>query len=133
MISQSDFARDVAALFQRLGAPFSSGKIASLVETLKLIVPQQQNPARHLIGFRNGVLDTRTGLFSPHCKENWLRTLCEVDFTPPVEGKRLKLMPRHSGAGWTGLPDTSQKNATLFLRRYLWCWRIAMTGSSFWK
>ncbi len=62
VISQSDFSRDVAALFQRLGAPFSSGKIASLVETLKLIVPQQQNPARHLIGFRNGVLDTRTGL-----------------------------------------------------------------------
>lgn len=87
------FCRDVAALFQRLGAPFSSGKIASLVETLKLIVPQQQNPARHLIGFRNGVLDTRTGLFSPHCKENWLRTVCEVDFTPPVKGETLKLMP----------------------------------------
>jgi putative DNA primase/helicase len=34
VISYADFARDVAALFQRLGAPFSSGKIASLVETL---------------------------------------------------------------------------------------------------
>ncbi|ENT5063414.1 primase-helicase zinc-binding domain-containing protein, partial [Salmonella enterica subsp. enterica] len=41
IIPPSDFARDVAGLFQRLRAPFSSGKIASVVETLKLIIPQQ--------------------------------------------------------------------------------------------
>ncbi|EAU4653097.1 DNA primase, partial [Salmonella enterica] len=35
IIPPSDFARDVAGLFQRLRAPFSSGKIASVVETLK--------------------------------------------------------------------------------------------------
>jgi putative DNA primase/helicase len=63
-ISRPDFARDVAGLFQRLRAPFSSGKIASVVETLKLIIPQQAAPARRLIGFRNGVLDTQSGLFS---------------------------------------------------------------------
>ncbi|EEX2218694.1 TPA: primase-helicase zinc-binding domain-containing protein, partial [Escherichia coli] len=40
IIPPSDFARDVAGLFQRLRAPFSSGKIASVVETLKLIIPQ---------------------------------------------------------------------------------------------
>ncbi|EBN6034771.1 DNA primase, partial [Salmonella enterica] len=56
IIPPSDFARDVAGLFQRLRAPFSSGKIASVVETLKLIIPQQDAPARRLIGFRNGVL-----------------------------------------------------------------------------
>ncbi|ECM0255537.1 DNA primase, partial [Salmonella enterica subsp. enterica serovar Litchfield] len=66
IIPPSDFARDVAGLFQRLRAPFSSGKIASVVETLKLIIPQQDAPARRLIGFRNGVLDTATGTFSPH-------------------------------------------------------------------
>ncbi|EBU9752036.1 DNA primase, partial [Salmonella enterica subsp. enterica serovar Saintpaul] len=58
IIPPSDFARDVAGLFQRLRAPFSSGKIASVVDTLKLIIPQQDAPARRLIGFRNGVLDT---------------------------------------------------------------------------
>ncbi len=57
-----------------------------MVETLKLIIPQQEAPARRLIGFRNGVLDTRSGIFSPHSKSHWLRTLCDVDFTPPVEG-----------------------------------------------
>ena len=82
-IPAATFSRNVADLFQRLRAPFSSGKIASVVETLKLIIPQQ---ARRLIGFRHGVLDTQSGLFSPHCKSHWLRTLCDVDFTPPVGG-----------------------------------------------
>ncbi len=90
IIPPSDFARDVAGLFQRLRAPFSSGKIASVVETLKLIIPQQAAPARRLIGFRNGVLDTATGIFSPHQKSHWLRTLCDVDFTPPVKGETLE-------------------------------------------
>ncbi|EHN8735054.1 toprim domain-containing protein, partial [Enterobacter hormaechei] len=74
-IPAATFSRNVADLFQRLRAPFSSGKIASVVETLKLIIPQQAAPARRLIGFRNGVLDTQSGIFSPHHKSHWLRTL----------------------------------------------------------
>ena len=34
-----------------------------MIETLKLMVPEMGKPARHLIGFRNGVFDTRTGQF----------------------------------------------------------------------
>lgn len=95
IIPPSDFARDVAGLFRRLRAPFSSGKIASVVETLKLIIPQQDTPARRLIGFRNGVLDTKSGIFSPHHKSHWLRTLCDVDFTPPVAGETLETHAPH--------------------------------------
>ncbi|CAM7499504.1 Uncharacterized domain associated with phage/plasmid primase [Phytobacter diazotrophicus] len=95
IIHPSDFARDVAGLFRRLRAPFSSGKIASVVETLKLIIPQQDTPARRLIGFRNGVLDTKSGTFSPHHKAYWLRTLCDVDFTPPVAGETLETHAPH--------------------------------------
>ncbi|MEH4657917.1 primase-helicase zinc-binding domain-containing protein [Phytobacter diazotrophicus] len=95
IIPPSDFARDVAGLFRRLRAPFSSGKIASVVETLKLIIPQQDTPARRLIGFRNGVLDTKSGTFSPHHKAYWLRTLCDVDFTPPVAGETLETHAPH--------------------------------------
>ncbi|TCW44309.1 plasmid and phage DNA primase [Phytobacter diazotrophicus] len=95
IIPPSDFARDVAGLFRRLRAPFSSGKIASVVETLKLIIPQQDTPARRLIGFRNGVLDTKSGIFSPHHKSYWLRTLCDVDFTPPVAGETLETHAPH--------------------------------------
>jgi len=97
IIPPSDFARDVAGLFQRLRAPFSSGRIASVVDTLKLIIPQQAAPARRLIGFRNGVLDTQSGIFSPHSKSHWLRTLCDVDFTPPVEGEMLEA---HAPSFW---------------------------------
>ncbi|UJD93231.1 toprim domain-containing protein [Lelliottia amnigena] len=136
VISYADFARDVAALFQRLGAPFSSGKIASLVETLKLIVPQQQNPARHLIGFRNGVLDTRTGLFSLHDKKHWLRTLCEVDYTQPVEGEALET---HAPTFWRWLDRAAgfkpEKRdiilAALFMvlaNRYDWQLFLEVTG-----
>ncbi|EDV9311181.1 DNA primase, partial [Salmonella enterica subsp. enterica] len=136
IIPPSDFARDVAGLFQRLRAPFSSGKIASVVETLKLIIPQQDAPARRLIGFRNGVLDTATGTFSPHHKSHWLRTLCDVDFTPPVEGETLET---HAPDFWLWLDRAAggrqEKRdvilAALFMvlaNRYDWQLFLEVTG-----
>lgn len=136
IIPPSDFARDVAGLFQRLRAPFSSGKIASVVETLKLIIPQQDAPARRLIGFRNGVLDTVTGTFNPHHKSHWLRTLCDVDFTPPVEGETLET---HAPDFWRWLDRAAggrpEKRdvilAALFMvlaNRYDWQLFLEVTG-----
>ncbi len=136
VIPPSDFARDVAGLFQRLRAPFSSGRIASVVETLKLIIPQQDAPARRLIGFRNGVLDTSTGIFSPHHKSYWLRTLCDVDFTPPVDGETLDT---HAPNFWRWLDRAASKNpqkrdvilAALFMvlaNRYDWQLFLEVTG-----
>lgn len=136
IIPPSDFARDVAGLFQRLRAPFSSGKIASVVDTLKLIIPQQDAPARRLIGFRNGVLDTSTGVFSPHSKAHWLRTLCDVDFTPPVEGEALET---HAPYFWRWLDRAASKKpgkrdvilAALFMvlaNRYDWQLFLEVTG-----
>lgn len=136
IIPPSDFARDVAGLFQRLRAPFSSGKIASVVETLKLIIPQQDTPARRLIGFRNGVLDTQSGLFSPHHKSHWLRTLCDVDFTPPVDGETLE---SHAPNFWRWLDRAAggrqEKRdvilAALFMvlaNRYDWQLFLEVTG-----
>lgn len=136
IIPPSDFARDVAGLFQRLRAPFSSGKIASVVDTLKLIIPQQDAPARRLIGFRNGVLDTSTGVFSPHSKAHWLRTLCDVDFTPPVAGEALET---HAPNFWRWLDRAASKNpgkrdvilAALFMvlaNRYDWQLFLEVTG-----
>ncbi|WP_243080841.1 primase-helicase zinc-binding domain-containing protein, partial [Klebsiella pneumoniae] len=136
VIPPSDFARDVAGLFQRLRAPFSSGRIASVVETLKLIIPQQEAPARRLIGFRNGVLDTQSGIFSPHSKSYWLRTLCDVDFTPPVEGETLET---HAPNFWRWLDRAASHNPTkrnvilaaLFMvlaNRYDWQLFLEVTG-----
>lgn len=136
VIASSDFSRDVAGLFQRLRAPFSSGKIASVVETLKLIIPQQNTPARSLIGFRNGVLDTGTGIFSPHHKLHWMRTLCDVDFTPPVEGETLEA---HAPNFWRWLDRAAGGRAdkrdvilaALFMvlaNRYDWQLFLEVTG-----
>ncbi len=136
VIPPSDFARDVAGLFQRLRAPFSSGRIASVVETLKLIIPQQEAPARRLIGFRNGVLDTKTGTFSPHHKSHWLRTLCDVDFTPPVAGETLET---HAPNFWQWLDRAAGGSAdkrdvilaALFMvlaNRYDWQLFLEVTG-----
>ncbi|SAG84952.1 DNA primase [Enterobacter hormaechei] len=135
-IPAATFSRNVADLFQRLRAPFSSGKIASVVETLKLIIPQQAAPARRLIGFRNGVLDTQSGIFSPHLKSHWLRTLCDVDFTPPVEGEMLET---HAPNFWRWLDRAAGKNpqkrdvilAALFMilaNRYDWQLFLEVTG-----
>ncbi len=136
VISSSDFSRDVAGLFQRLRAPFSSGRITSVVETLKLIVPLQGTPSRRLIGFRNGVLDTRSGIFSPHHKSYWLRTLCDVDFTPPVEGETLETHAPHfwrwldrAAGGKQGKRDIIL--AALFMvlaNRYDWQLFLEVTG-----
>ncbi|EGP6255090.1 primase-helicase zinc-binding domain-containing protein [Escherichia coli] len=135
-IPAATFSRNVADLFQRLRAPFSSGKIASVVETLKLIIPQQDTPARRLIGFRNGELDTQSGLFSPHSKSHWLRTLCDVDFTPPVDGETLETYATNF---WRWLDRAAGKNpqkrdvilAALFMvlaNRYDWQLFLEVTG-----
>ncbi|GLH22645.1 DNA primase/helicase [Enterobacter ludwigii] len=135
-IPAATFSRNVADLFQRLRALFSSWKIASVVETLKLIIPQQATPARRLIGFRNGVFDTQSGIFSPHHKSHWLRTLCDVDFTPPVEGEMLET---HAPNFWRWLDRAAGKNpqkrdvilAALFMvlaNRYDWQLFLEVTG-----
>lgn len=136
IIPTSDFERDVAGLFQHLRAPFSSGKITSVVDTMKLVIPQQAAPTRCLIGFRNGVLDTGTGIFSPHHQSHWLRTLCDIDFTPPVEGETLET---HAPDFWRWLDRAAggrpEKRdvilAALFMvlaNRYDWQLFLEVTG-----
>ncbi|MEN4538245.1 phage/plasmid primase, P4 family [Pantoea agglomerans] len=136
VISGKQFERDVAKLFQRLRAPFSAGKISGVVDTLKLMLPQQADPARRLIGFRNGVLDTRTGGFSPHNKDFWLRTVSEVDYTKPVQGETLA---DHAPHFWQWLDRAAGRDpakrdiilAALFMvlaNRYDWQLFLEVTG-----
>ncbi|EKM2859570.1 DNA primase, partial [Escherichia coli] len=136
VLPPQDFARDVAGLFQRLRAPFSSGKVASVVDTLKLIIPQQEAPSRRLIGFRNGVLDTQNGTFHPHSPSHWMRTLCDVDFTPPVDGETLET---HAPEFWRWLDRAAGGRAekrdvilaALFMvlaNRYDWQLFLEVTG-----
>nr|WP_254603965.1 primase-helicase zinc-binding domain-containing protein [Serratia marcescens] len=129
-------SREIAALFQKIRTPFSAAGINSILDTLRLMVPQMGTPARHLIGFRNGVFDTTTGQFSPHQKTHWLRTVNSVDYTPPKAGENLA---DHAPHFWRWLtraagqqPDKQARIlAALFMvlaNRYDWQLFLEVTG-----
>ena len=129
-------SREIAALFQKVRAPFSATGISGIVDTLKLMVPQMGAPARRLIGFRNGVFDTATGTFGPHKKENWLRTVNSVDYTTPKAGENLADDAPHF---WQWLTRAAGRNeakqerilAALFMvlaNRYDWQLFLEVTG-----
>ncbi|EJJ8180288.1 DNA primase, partial [Escherichia coli] len=93
-------------------------------------------PSRRLIGFRNGVLDTQNGTFHPHSPSHWMRTLCDVDFTPPVDGETLET---HAPAFWRWLDRAAGGRAekrdvilaALFMvlaNRYDWQLFLEVTG-----
>ncbi|WP_275554664.1 primase-helicase zinc-binding domain-containing protein [Mixta sp. Marseille-Q2659] len=128
--------REIAALFQKVRAPFSAAGIGSVLDTLKLMVPQTGEPARRLIGFRNGVFDTVTGTFGPHRRENWLRTVNSVDYTDPRPGENLE---EHAPSFWQWLTRAAGRNhdkqerilAALFMvlaNRYDWQMFLEVTG-----
>ncbi|WP_039659488.1 primase-helicase zinc-binding domain-containing protein [Pantoea sp. MBLJ3] len=128
--------REIAALFQKVRAPFSAAGIGSVLDTLKLMVPQMGEPSRRLIGFRNGVYDTTTGTFSPHRHEHWLRTVNSVDYTAPRPGENLA---DHAPAFWRWLTRAAGHNhdkqerilAALFMvlaNRYDWQMFLEVTG-----
>jgi putative DNA primase/helicase len=129
-------SREIAALFQKIRAPFSASGIGSVLDTLKLMVPQMGTPARQLIGFRNGVFDTVTGQFSAHQKTHWLRTVNSVDYTPSKTGENLA---DHAPHFWRWLtraagqqPDKRERIlAALFMvlaNRYDWQMFLEVTG-----
>ncbi len=128
--------REIAALFQKVRAPFSAAGTGSVLDTLKLMVPQMGKPSRRLIGFRNGVFDTATGTFSPHRHEHWLRTVNSVDYTAPRSGENLA---DHAPAFWRWLTRAAGHNhdkqerilAALFMvlaNRYDWQMFLEVTG-----
>lgn len=129
-------SREIAALFQKIRAPFSAPGISGIIDTLKLMVPQTGKPARRLIGFRNGVFDTATGHFSPHSPNNWLRTVNSVDYTQPKAGENLA---EHAPNFWHWLTRAANQQsdkqerilAALFMvlaNRYDWQLFLEVTG-----
>lgn len=129
-------SREIAALFQKAQAPFSAPLISGMIETLKLMVPEMSKPARHLIGFRNGVFDTRTGIFSSHRKDNWLRTVNSVDYSQAKPGENLA---EHAPHFWQWLTRAANQQsekqerilAALFMvlaNRYDWQLFLEVTG-----
>lgn len=129
-------SREIAALFQKIHAPFSAPSISGMIDTLKLMVPEMGKPARRLIGFRNGVFDTITDKFGPHNQTHWLRTVNSVDFTQPKAGENLA---DHAQNFWRWLTRAANHQvekqerilAALFMvlaNRYDWQLFLEVTG-----
>ncbi|EFF6221655.1 DNA primase, partial [Escherichia coli] len=88
-VQDKELQRAMAQIFIDAEISYSQNAIKSAVDTMKLSLPVMGNTARNLIGFSNGVFDTRTGDFREHNKNDWLLIASELPFSPPAEGETL--------------------------------------------
>ncbi|WP_236492382.1 primase-like DNA-binding domain-containing protein [Escherichia coli] len=88
-VQDKELQRAMAQIFIDAEISYSQNAIKSAVDTMKLSLPVMGNTARNLIGFSNGVFDTRTGNFREHNKDDWLLIASELPFSPPAEGETL--------------------------------------------
>ncbi|MEB7738486.1 primase-like DNA-binding domain-containing protein [Escherichia coli] len=135
-VSDKELQRTMAQIFINAEISYSQNAIKSAVDTMKLSLPVMGNTARNLIGFSNGVFDTRTGNFLEHNKNDWLLIASELPFSPPAEGETLAT---HAPNFWKWLHRSVAENdrkadrvlAALFMvlaNRYDWQLFLEVTG-----
>ncbi|ENS0085646.1 DNA primase [Escherichia coli] len=135
-VQDKELQRAMAQIFIDAEISYSQNAIKSAVDTMKLSLPVMGNTARNLIGFSNGVFDTRTGNFRQHNKNDWLLIASELPFSPPAEGETLAT---HAPNFWKWLRRSVAENdrkadrvlAALFMvlaNRYDWQLFIEVTG-----
>ncbi|MDK9356719.1 DNA primase family protein [Lelliottia wanjuensis] len=128
--------REMAHIFIQSEIAYSQASVKNAVDTMKLSLPQMGETGRHLIGFRNGVFDTRAGAFREHDKNDWLLIASEVDFSQAKKGETLD---KHAPNFWRWLQHSTAKNpkkaerllAALFMvlaNRYDWQLFLEVTG-----
>lgn len=88
-VSDKALSREMAAIFIESRIPYSMPAMKNAVDTMKLSLPIMGTTARNLIGFSNGVFDTREGLFREHRQEDWLLIASDVEFIQAEEGESL--------------------------------------------
>lgn len=135
-LSDKELAREMANIFRESGVSYSMNSMKSAVDTLKLSLTVMGVTGRNLIGFNNGVFDTRAGIFRPHSQNDWLLIASEVEFVPAVEGESL---PTHAPAFWRWLQHATARSdrkasrllAALYMvmaNRYDWQLFLEVTG-----
>jgi len=135
-LPDKELQREMAQIFIEADVAYSQNGIKSAVETMKLSLPVMGVTARNLIGFSNGVFDTRTGEFRQHRKTDWLLIASELPFSPPAEGETLAT---HAPNFWKWLRRSVANNdrktdrvlAALFMvlaNRYDWQLFLEVTG-----
>lgn len=135
-VPDKELQREMAQIYIDAEVAYSQNAIKSAVETMKLSLPVMGVTARNLIGFSNGVFDTRTGQFREHDKTDWLMIASELPFSPPAEGETLAT---HAPNFWKWLRRSVASNdrktdrvlAALFMvlaNRYDWQLFLEVTG-----
>ncbi|MEQ9877439.1 DUF5906 domain-containing protein [Pectobacterium aroidearum] len=135
-VADKDLQREMAQIFIEAEIAYSQNAIKSAVETMKLSLPVMGATARNLIGFSNGVFDTRTGKFRDHSQEDWLLIASELPFSAPAEGETLAT---HAPSFWKWLSRSVGNNkrkadrvlSALFMvlaNRYDWQLFLEVTG-----
>ncbi|HDS5113015.1 TPA: DNA primase [Klebsiella variicola] len=135
-LPDKELQREMAQIYIDSEVAYSQNAIKSAVETMKLSLPVMGVTARNLIGFSNGVFDTRTGQFREHNKTDWLLIASELPFSPPEDGETLAT---HAPNFWKWLRRSVASNdrktdrvlAALFMvlaNRYDWQLFLEVTG-----
>ncbi|TBX35958.1 DNA primase [Rahnella victoriana] len=130
-------AREMAAIFMESRVPYSMPSMKNAVDTMKLSLPLMEPTARNLIGFSNGVFDTREGVFREHNQADWLLIASDVEFIQAEEGESLAT---HAPAFWKWLTWSTAGNerkadrvlAALYMvmaNRYDWQLFLEVTGA----
>lgn len=135
-VPDKELQREMAQIFINAEVAYSQNAIKSAVETMKLSLPVMGQTACNLIGFSNGVFDTRSGEFRGHKQDDWLLIASDLPFSPPAEGETLA---SHAPNFWKWLRRSVASNdrkadrvlAALFLvlaNRYDWQLFLEVTG-----
>ena len=69
-LTDKELQREMAQIYIDAEVAYSQNAIKSAVDTMKLGLPVMGTTARNLIGFSNGVFDTRSGQFRPHNRKD---------------------------------------------------------------
>lgn len=135
-VPDKELQREMAAIFIESEISYSQNGIKSAVDTMKLSLPLMGNTARNLIGFNNGVFDTKAGQFRPHRRDDWLLIASDVEFSQAQEGETLE---SHAPNFWKWLTRSTGGNnrkadrvlAALYMvmaNRYDWQLFLEITG-----
>lgn len=135
-LTDKELQREMAQIYIDAEVAYSQNAIKSAVDTMKLGLPVMGMTARNLIGFSNGVFDTRTGQFREHNRKDWLLVASGLPFSPPEEGETLA---SHAPNFWKWLRRSVASNdrktdrvlAALFMvlaNRYDWQLFLEVTG-----
>lgn len=89
-VSTMELSREMVAIYSEHRATFSKRAINNAVEALKVIAEPMGEPSGDLLPFTNGVLNLKTGEFSPHSPENWITTHNGIEYTPPAPGENIR-------------------------------------------